>query len=56
VVGEQLELLSAEVLMEIFQRPHIRKSFPTGNEVISLDLVQHLTVIGDYSLLPALYL
>jgi hypothetical protein len=56
VVGVQVELLSVEVLMEIFQHPHDGQLSASGDAVISLSLIQCLTVVGHYSLLSILYL
>jgi hypothetical protein len=47
--------LSVEVLMEMFQYPHDCR-YSSGGAVISLRLVQCLTVVGFYSLLSVLYL
>jgi hypothetical protein len=46
VIGVQMELLSVEVLMEVFQCPHDYKKFLSGDAVISLSLVQRFTVVG----------
>jgi hypothetical protein len=56
VVSVQVELLSVEVLLEIFQHPHNGQLFPLGGTVIFLGLIQGLTVIGYYLLLSVLYL
>jgi hypothetical protein len=56
VVSAQVELLSAEVLTEMFQSPHDGQYFLSGDSVIYLSLIQRLTEVGYYSLLSALYL
>jgi hypothetical protein len=40
----------------MFQRPHDCQEFTPGDAVIHLDLIQRLTVVGNYSLLSVLYL
>jgi hypothetical protein len=47
----QVELLSVEVLTEIFQHPHNGQLFPLGDTVITLGLIQCLNVVGYYLLL-----
>jgi hypothetical protein len=42
--------------METFHCPHDSKYFPLGDAVESLDLVQRLTVVGYYLILPVLNL
>jgi hypothetical protein len=49
VVGAQLELLSVEVPIDIFQCSHDCKSFPSGEIAIFFDFVRRLTVVGYYS-------
>jgi hypothetical protein len=42
--------------MKMFQCPHFDKQFSSGDAVILLCLLQHITVVGYNSLLSVLFL